>query len=384
MEIINKKNRDIQGKGGPLCMSRRRFLRNATLASAILALPGSLSSSPNIHRADYYEPMEGNRVRCLLCPRKCIINDGKTGYCGVRENSEGVLYSLSYGHPCSIHADPVEKKPFFHVLPGTYSLSISTVGCNMECKFCQNWQISQSSPDMVETSYTPPERIVTSAGKNNLPSITYTYGEPVVFIEYARDISRIASAHGLKSFVVTNGYYNSIPFGDLCKVTDAIKIDLKAFTDSYYRKICGGTLKPVLDNIVRAREEGVWLEIVYLMVPTLNDSPDEIRKMARWIIENVGDEVPLHFSRFFPQYKLKNLPPTPLSSLETAYRICRQEGIKFVYIGNVPGGGKESTFCPSCGGLVIERKGYRVKSINMKGESCSECGEAVPGIWDTG
>jgi len=382
MVIINNKNRVNQDRDNPLCMSRRRFLRDATLASALLALPGSLSSSPNYHKADYFEPMEGNRVTCLLCPRKCVIPEGNTGYCRVRENSGGVLYSLSYGHPCSIHADPIEKKPFFHVLPGTHSLSISTMGCNMECKFCQNWQISQSSPDMIETTYTRPERIVASAVKNDLPSITYTYGEPVVFIEYARDISRIAAARGLKSFAVTNGYYNSIPFGDLCKSTDAIKIDLKAFTDSYYRKICGGTLKPVLDSIVQTKREGVWLEIVYLMVPTLNDSPKEIKKMAGWILENVGDEVPLHFSRFFPQYKLKNLPPTPLSSLERAHRICREEGIKFVYIGNVPGGGRENTFCPSCGTVVIERKGYRIRSINMKGDSCAGCGEAIPGIWD--
>ncbi|MBD3179263.1 MAG: AmmeMemoRadiSam system radical SAM enzyme [Candidatus Latescibacteria bacterium] len=337
-----------------------------------------------MHRALYFEPRKGSMLRCLLCPRKCLIPDGKTGYCGVRKNIGGTLYSLSYGHPCSIHADPIEKKPFFHVLPGTTSLSISTVGCNLECKFCQNWQISQSTPDMIDTRYTDPERIVRSAEKNGLPSITYTYGEPVVFIEYARDISAAASSRQIMSFAVTNGYYNSRPFRDLLGDIDAVKIDLKAFTDSYYRKICGGTLKPVLESIVEARRQGVWLEIVYLMVPTLNDSPEEIRRMSRWLAKNAGREVPIHFSRFFPQYKLKNLPPTPLSSLEKAYGICREEGMKFVYIGNIPGKGRESTYCPSCGELIIERRGYRIISKDMKGDRCGNCGEAIPGIWNTG
>jgi len=380
----NRKAKNIITADKRFSVSRREFLRNTLLASALLAVPDSILSSDKRFRAGYSESMEGSLVRCLLCPKKCVIPEGKTGFCGVRKNTGGVLYSLSYGHPCSVHADPIEKKPFFHVLPGSYSLSISTVGCNFECKFCQNWQISQSTPEMVHTSYTPPEKIVSKAVSNNLPSVTYTYGEPVVFIEYAQDISRLASEHGLKSFVVTNGYYNSTPFRDLCGVIDAVKIDLKGFTDSYYRKICAGTLRPVLDSIVQARKSGIWLEIVYLMIPTLNDSPDEIRRMARWLVKNAGEDVPIHFSRFFPQYKLKNLPPTPVSSLQTAYDICSEEGMKFVYIGNVPGHRAENSYCPSCGEMIMERQGYRIKSVNMKGASCAYCGERIPGIWDKG
>ncbi len=351
------------------------------MAAAGLPLLPIAAGAAERFEARYYEKAGGKRVRCLLCPRGCVISDNQTGYCGVRKNIAGKLYSLTYGEACSIHSDPIEKKPFFHVLPGTRSLSLSTVGCNMECKFCQNWQISQSSPQDIRTRYVSPGQMVKKASGLNIPSITFTYGEPVIFIEYAQDIAEIARKEGLRSFVVTNGFYREKPLSDLSRLVDAVKIDLKAFTDEYYRKICDAELKPVLDSIVKIRSEGIWLEIVYLMLPTLNDSPGEIRSMAKWLVKNAGEDVPVHFSKFFPQYKLKNLPPTPVSSLEKAYDISKEEGLKYVYIGNVPGHPTESTFCPSCSKKVIDRRGYRVENLNMEEGRCGSCGEPIPGIW---
>jgi pyruvate formate lyase activating enzyme len=366
-------------------ISRRTFLMGTgvVIASGTIGIPFAKAFASNENfEARYYKNISKDKVQCLLCPRGCVIPDGKRGYCEVRENRGGKLFSLTYGQPCSLHLDPIEKKPFFHVLPGTKSFSLATVGCNIECKFCQNWQISQSTPEMIETKFRSPEQIVSTAHSLNAPSISFTYGEPVVFIEYAQDIAKKASAKGIKSLVVTNGFYRQKPLEDLCKVVDAIKIDLKGFTNKYYRNICDAELKPVLDSILKVRSEGVWLEIVYLMLPTLNDSPGKIREMARWLVKNVGEDVPLHFSRFFPQYKLKNLPPTPISSLETAYKICREEGLKFVYIGNVPGNEAENTFCPACSKKIIERRGYSIINIHIKNGRCAFCGEPIPGLWE--
>lgn len=365
-------------------VSRRSFLRYAASAvaagTAAVSLPRGAVSSERFE-ARYYEPLGKGRVRCLLCPRKCVIPGDKTGYCGVRKNIGGRLYSLIYGEACSIHSDPIEKKPFFHVMPGTRSLSVSTVGCNLECKFCQNWQISQSKPGTLATRYIPPQGLVDMAIDRGIPSVTFTYGEPVVFIEYAQDIAARARENGLKSFVVTNGYYREKPLDDLCGLVDAVKVDLKSFKDSYYKDICDGNLGPVLDSIVRIKSKGVWLELVYLMLPTLNDSPDEIRGMAKWLVANLGPDVPLHFSRFFPQYKLKNLPPTPIASLKAAHDVCRDEGLKFVYIGNVPGEAAENTFCPSCSEKIIERSGFRIGTIRISEGKCENCGETIPGLW---
>ncbi|MDZ7859992.1 MAG: AmmeMemoRadiSam system radical SAM enzyme [Candidatus Krumholzibacteriota bacterium] len=376
----------IKGKKHPaeVPISRRTFLMatGSLIASGTLGIPfGSTFAENADFEARYYEIAGSDKVRCLLCPRGCVISENKKGYCGVRKNIGGKLFTLTYGRACSLHFDPIEKKPFFHVLPGTKSFSLSTVGCNLECKFCQNWQISQSSPEMIETKWRSPEQIVKKAVSVKAPSISFTYGEPVVFIEYAQDIAEEAASKNIKSFVVTNGFYRQKPLEDLCRITDAIKIDLKSFTDKYYRDICGGKLKPVLDSIVKIRSEGVWLEIVYLMLPSLNDSPSEIRDMARWLVRNVGEDTPLHLSRFFPQYKLKDLPPTPVSSLETAYKICREEGLKFVYIGNVPGHRTEDTFCPACSKPIIERRGYNV-NVHINNGHCAFCREPIPGIWE--
>ncbi len=372
----------IQGSA----LSRRSFLKGsaAVLATtaAGLSVPARLLQAGDAVEASYYRQFSNNSVQCLLCPRACRIGDGERGYCGVRENRGGVLYTLVYGSPCAIHLDPIEKKPFFHVLPGSQSLSLSTVGCNLECKFCQNWQISQSRPEDFEVKKRSPERIVRIASSYNAPSIAYTYGEPTVFYEYMSDIADIAHRNRIMNLVVSAGFINKKPLRDLCRRVDAIKIDLKAFTDTYYADICDGRLKPVLSTMKTIREEGVWLEIVYLMVPTLNDKPDKIREMAGWIMSNLGSDTPLHLSRYFPRYKLKNLPPTPLSSLEQAYDICLEEGLKFVYIGNTGDHPAQNTYCPSCSTGVITRSGYRIESIGLKEGKCPQCGASIPGLWE--
>jgi len=369
-------------------LNRREFISGTAAFIAALSAGVGLStnadSGEKLKEARYYERLENEDVRCLLCPKKCVVGNRERGYCGVRENRKGTYYTLVYAEPCAIHLDPVEKKPFFHVLPSSTALSFSTVGCNMECKFCQNWQISQTRPEQAYSVYTPPEAIVKKAVQTGASSIAYTYGEPVIFIEYMQDVSREARKKNIKNLVVTNGYINEKPLDDLCDLVDAIKIDLKAFEEKYYKDICSAELKPVLDSIARIFKQGVWLEIVYLMVPTLNDDKKLVSDMAKWLLDNTADYVPVHFSRFYPQYRLKNLPPTPVSSLETAAEILMDEGMKFVYVGNVPGHKYESTYCPKCRNRIIYREGYRVKSINIVNGRCAYCGEKIPGIWQEG
>ncbi len=378
-EVLHE--RDPASGAGPL-MDRRTFITCSSAALALIGLGVDLRADTPPFEARYYEKLPDGEVRCLLCPKRCRVAPGGRGACGVRENRGGTYYSLVYGRPCATHLDPIEKKPFFHVLPGTLAYSIATVGCNLTCKFCQNWQISQSRPEDVRIEYTPPERVADGALRSGARSVAYTYGEPVVFNEYVQDIAALGREKGVLSVVVSNGYIEEGPLSDLCAVVDAIKIDLKAFTDEYYRTICGATLRPVLDTIVRIRRSGVWLELVYLMVPTLNDDPGELREMARWLKTNVGADVPIHFSRFYPQYQLRDLPPTPVPSLERAYDICREEGLDFVYIGNVPGHRAENTFCPSCSEALIQRRGYRVTSVEIERGKCPFCGRTVPGIWE--
>ncbi len=377
------KQREIADTRESDAITRRTFITGsaALLTVAAAGIPVRTGARERPVEARYYEKLEHHEIRCLLCPKECLVGDRERGYCGVRENRDGTYYALAYGHPCALHIDPIEKKPLFHVLPGTQALSLSTVGCNMECKFCQNWQISQSTPEQVETRFTPPRQIVDMAERYRAPSIAYTYGEPVVFIEYMQDIAREAAAKGIRNVVISSGYIKKDPLLDLCGMVDAIKVDLKAFEESYYHDVCSSELRPVLDALILIRKQGVWLEIVYLMVPTLNDNPDKIREMARWLVANVGADVPIHFSRFFPQYRMTNLSPTPVSSLERAYEICREEGLDYVYVGNVPGHKTESTVCPKCGKVVISRRGYTIERVDIMDGGCRFCGHSIPGIW---
>ena len=379
-EIIN--NRSHSSYTGDEPVSRRDFLASAAavIAAGLVPLP-LFASDDDLFEAGFYRQLENGLVRCGLCPHQCTIPPGGKGICGVRKNISGTLYSLVYGRPCSIHIDPIEKKPFFHFFPGSSALSISTVGCNMSCKFCQNWQISQSEPDDLSVRFLSPETIVSKALERDVRSIAYTYGEPVVFYEYLSDIARIARKAGIFSAVVSNGYYSPEAIKTLCGNIDAIKIDLKSFSDSYYRNICGASLAPVLETLTSIKNTGLWLEIVYLMVPTLNDDPVMIREMARWLVENLGTDVPIHFSRFHPAYRLSNLPPTPVASLETAWEICREEGIRYAYIGNVPGHRAENTFCHNCGKKIISRRGYSIQAIDIFDGKCLHCKSAIPGLW---
>jgi pyruvate formate lyase activating enzyme len=364
-------------------ISRRDFLRSASGMIAAGALAGGpvLAGEDAPRRAGFWERLDHGRVGCRLCPRNCVIADGRRGACRVRENRGGTLYTLSWGKPCAIHTDPIEKKPFYHFLPGTTALSLSTVGCNMTCLFCQNWQISQSSPEDNPSETVNPGFFPRKAVQSGASSIAFTYGEPVVFIEYAMDIAEAAKASGIRSVAVSNGYIESEALKALCSSVDAIKVDLKAFEDGYYTKICGGKLDPVLRSLVDIRSRGVWLEIVYLMVPTLNDDPDSISRMASWIMSELGPDVPVHFSRFLPAYRLPDLPPTPVSSLVAARQICLGSGMHYVYIGNVAGHEADSTYCRSCSRMIIERFGYEIRSMEMDGDRCRFCGEVQPGVW---
>jgi len=322
-----------------------------------------------------------NEVRCLLCPKECILSDYERGDCRVRVNVDGELTTLTYGYACSANIDPMEKKPLFHFLPGTPIFSIATAGCNLHCKFCQNWQISQFEPEEVRFLHMPPEDVVERAILSDCPSIAYTYSEPSIFYEYMIDTSKLAREKGLKNVYITALYIKEEPLRELAEFIDSANVDIKSIRDDYYKDICDGTLKPILDGLLILLKEGVWVEITNLILPTLNDSDEDIKDLCRWVKENLGDEIPLHFSRFYPTYKLKNLPPTPVPTLTRAREIAISEGLKYVYIGNVPGHRGEKTICPACGGIVIDRQGFFVVENNLKEGKCGNCGEEIAGVW---
>ncbi|MDH4222317.1 MAG: AmmeMemoRadiSam system radical SAM enzyme [candidate division Zixibacteria bacterium] len=331
--------------------------------------------------AKYYKKLEHKEIECQLCPRKCKVGDRERGYCGVRENQKGIYYTLVYGLACSFHTDPIEKKPFFHFYPGSSAFSIATAGCNLNCKFCQNWEISQARPEQTYNIELPPQSVVEYALKENAKSISYTYTEPVIFYEYMLDCAKLGREKGIKSVMVSGGYVEPEPLVELCKNLDAVKIDLKAFTDEFYKDICRGRLQPVLECLKELNRMGIWYEIVYLMVPTLNDDMSSIRKMCQWILANLSPDVPIHFTRFTPMYLLKNLPLTPVSSLEKAREIALETGLKFVYVGNVPGHKAENTFCPKCQQMLIGRYGFTITRMNLQKGKCKFCGEKIPGVW---
>jgi pyruvate formate lyase activating enzyme len=329
----------------------------------------------------YFTPLEGGFIQCELCPRECQVPKGERGFCRVRENREGKYFSLVCGNPCAIHLDPIEKKPFFHVYPATTSLSIATAGCNFHCKFCQNWEISQAFPEDVYSYDAPPEVVVKIAKEVGARSIAYTYVEPTIFCEYMMDIGTVARKEGLLNVMHSNGYINQAPLRNLCKVLDAANVDLKAFTDSFYRDLCDGELAPVLETLKILKQEKVHIEITNLMIPTKNDDMAEVEEMCLWIKKELGPDTPLHFSRFYPLYKLTKIPPTPVATLEKARGKALSVGLEFVYIGNVPGHEAWNTFCPKCKRVIIERTGYMVRETHIKAGKCVYCGKPIPGIW---
>ncbi len=357
-----------------ICLAALCLVMNAVFA-------GDKTKEP--HPALYWKTSENETVQCLLCPRRCMLSPGQRGVCTVRINKNGKLYSLGYGNPVAVHIDPIEKKPFFHVLPGTFTFSLAVAGCNMRCLFCQNWQISQSKPDETENYDMSPSEIVTAAKEAKTPFIVYTYTEPTVFYEYMLDICKLSRAQGLFNGMHSCGYINEEPLTELLEYMDAVNIDLKGFNKEFYNKMgMMAELEPVLATLRTIKKKGVWLEITNLIIPGQNDKPEEIKNMCLWIKENLGDETPLHFSRFVPAFKLQNLPPTPVSKLEEAYGIAKDVGLKYVYIGNVPGHPRESTYCPGCKKVIISRVGYSVLANNIKEGKCKFCGYKIAGIWE--
>jgi len=375
---------------------RRTFLKAATLpclaacaavclrstpASALVSSSAAEDDARFRVEARFYEKLPGKNVRCQLCPRGCVVADHERGHCRIRENRGGTYYSLVHSRVSAAHVDPIEKKPFFHFHPGIVAFSLATVGCNVTCKFCQNWEISQARPEDLPARYMPPADVAALAKQNQCPAVAFTYSEPTVWNEFVTDAADAARAQGLKAVVVSNGFIQQEPLKRLCRHVDAIKIDMKAFSEKYYREVVGGELQPILNTLVTTRKEAKWMEIVHLVVPTLNDGDAEFRDLARWIKANLGTDVPIHFTRFHPLYLLKNLPPTPVETLERAKAIADAEGLQYVYIGNVPGHPAENTYCPKCRHLLIERAGFTVTQNHVRKGKCEYCQRAIPGIW---
>lgn len=333
------------------------------------------------HEAMYYKSLDEVTVQCQLCPRGCTLGEAQRGFCRVREARGGKLYTAVYGAVCSRHVDPIEKKPLFHFLPGSSSYSIATAGCNFRCKYCQNWEISQFPPEEVENYPLSPEEVVAEAIRSNSQSIAYTYTDPSIFYEYMLDISKVAKSRGIRTIYRSNGSLTPAHIEELCLYTDAANIDLKGFTQDFYSEVCAGYLDTVLASIKALRKNGVWVELTNLIVPTLNDDMGTIGQMCAWVKDNVGPDVPLHFSRFWPMYKLAHLYPTPTEVLEKARQIALDAGLNYVYIGNIPGHPAENTYCPACKGAVIRRSGFFVTDNQLKDGRCASCGEVIAGVW---
>ena len=394
------KSLDIHDERRPFscALDRRSFLLCALASGAALGvcgLPPPLVALPSwggsekqddsqfTVEAKFYQKLQNQKIKCKLCPRECTVGDRERGYCGVRENRGGTYYSLVHSRVCAAHVDPVEKKPLFHYLPGTLAFSLATAGCNVNCKFSQNWDISQARPEQVPAEYTPPQRVADLAKQYRCPTIAYTYSEPVIFSEFLMDAADAGHQAGIRSVVVSNGYMQQEALKSAYAKMDAVKIDLKAFSESYYSNVVTGQLKPVLDSLVTLQRMGKWTEIVYLVVPTLNDDDAEFLGLARWIKTNLGVDVPLHFTQFHPEYLLKNLPITPVPTLERAKAIADAEGLHYVYIGNVPGHPAQNTYCPNCRRTLVERVGFTASNILIRKDSCPFCRTPIPGIWHT-
>lgn len=330
----------------------------------------------------YFTRLDKGAIRCDLCPFRCVVARGERGLCRVRENRGGKHVSLVYGNPCAANLDPIEKKPFYHVIPGSGSFSIATVGCNFRCKFCQNWEISQAAPEEVYNLDLPPELVIKRARDVKARSIAYSFTEPTIFYEYVQDTALLAKKAGILNVYHSNGYINPEPLRRLCPVLDGANIDLKGFSGDFYRQMCEGTLGPVLETLKILKEQKVHLEITHLVIPTKNDDLNQVRDMCLWIIKELGPDTPIHFSRFYPLYKLKGLPPTPVATMDKVRQTAQAAGLNYVYIGNIPGHEGENTFCPNCKRLIIKRTGFMVGEVRLKNGRCEYCQRPIPGIWE--
>ncbi|MCX7597362.1 MAG: AmmeMemoRadiSam system radical SAM enzyme [Armatimonadetes bacterium] len=378
-------------------MDRREFVRQCMLGCgaavggpalraaeqagllARAAIAGPTSNQPGL----FWKSGTGTNTICLICPRKCEIGIGERGFCGVRENRDARYITLVYGYPAVVRADPMEKGPFFHFLPGTKSIALGTAGCNLDCKYCQSWEFAQARPEHTDNKYLPPDSLVEQTKKLGLPSITFTFSEPLMCIEYILDASKAARKAGLSVLAHTAAFACEDAIRALCQACDAVNIDLKGFTQEFYKNITGGNLDTVLDAILVASSTGTWLELTHLVVPGYNDNVADFRRMCAWIKENLGPNVPLHVSRFFPAYKLRNVPPTPIDTLKVLRRTAYEVGLNYVYFGNLGGDPGESTYCPCCGVRLINRVGYKIQieGLNLATGKCRKCGLKIPGVW---
>lgn len=383
-------------------MDRRRFMKKAVIGGCGLiwgayTLGDLLSEGPagglrvgfrndapetlwDWSREAAWYKNEGRLVKCVLCPHECILGENDRGFCRTRVVKAGRLYTLAYGNPCAVHIDPIEKKPFFHFLPGTPVFSLATAGCNLRCLNCQNWQISQARPEDTENHDLFPEPLVRITAERQIPSIAYTYSEPIVFFEYVRDAAALARERGIRNVLVTAGYISEQPLRDLCRFVDAVTLDLKGFNERLYKKLTGGRLHPVLRCLEVLREEGVWIEVSRLVVPAHSDDLRDIRALCRWVEDHLGSGTPLHFLRFHPAHRLERLPPTSVDVMEQARQIAIETGLQYVYVGNVPEHPAQDTVCPRCGRHVITRNGFRIK-LNLLQQGRCPCGERIPGVW---
>lgn len=393
-------------------ISRRAFLHSAAATSLVKLCPGALISFASLNstsdlvknapKARYWistasagsdcSQCHGEKnlgtyehrpaaVKCLLCARGCVLKKGERGKCRARMNVDGELRSLVYGRPVAIHVDPIEKKPFYNFLPGSEAFSFATSGCPLRCKFCQNWEISQASPEDFDTRFISPPEMVEGAVSRHSPIIAFTYNEPTVFMEYLADIAAIAKKRNLRCVMVSCGFMNSEPLSEMCRILDAIKIDLKGYSPEFYRNVCSADLRPVLNTIRQIAKSGIHLEIVNLVVPTLNDSEKMMNGLLDWILGEIGPDVPIHFTRFHPDYQLLNLTQTPVATLDRFRNAAMSRGIRYPYIGNVPDHPGNHTYCPQCGKIVIKRNSIFVLEINMEHGKCRFCGRSIAGIW---
>jgi pyruvate formate lyase activating enzyme len=402
------------GKNNSNRLSRRRFLKLAGIVAGIMAIgwtflrwllglvraretvanqpqsPGKNRNSQaakdslteqTFTEAMYYEKMSKGDVRCKLCFRGCIIPEGKRGYCENRENRAGKLYTLVFNRPCALQIDPIEKEPLYHFLPGTTIFCLSTASCNYRCRFCHNWHISYSAPEEVTAHYLTASDIVKLAKKNGCPTISHTYGEPTVHYEYLVAVAREVRKAGLRFIYHTNLGIRPEPLKEILPLVSALSVDLKSFSADYYKRMCHASLDRVLENLKIIRASGTYFELINLVLPTQNDDPKQIEEMCVWIRDTLGADTPLHFSRFSPTHKFRELPPTPIKTLERCYDIAQKAGLSFVSIGNVPGHEANSTFCPKCGKRLIHRRHFAVLANHVRQGKCSYCSRDLPGVW---
>ncbi len=370
-------------------MNTREFLKQGLAATGAIACSPMMSFAGETSEKLWKWSKEGlywsetpRGPKCLICPNECIIKEGEAGVCHNRVNYGGKIYSIAYGNPCSVNIDPVEKKPLNHFLPGSKAFSIATAGCNLACMNCQNWTISQASPKDTRNYDLMPDQLIAQTIASNCRSIAYTYSEPISYYEYTLDSAKLARQEGIKNILVTAGYINEEPLRNFCKYIDAANVDLKSFSNEIYIKLSAGALQPVLNTLIIMAEMGVWLEITNLIVPGWTDNADMIKRMCSWLAENGLSNYPLHFSRFHPEYKLTQLSSTPIGILTQARDIALGAGIKYVYIGNVPGLVAQNTYCPKCKELVVERKGYSILQKKLEKGVCIKCGEKIAGVWE--